>query len=74
MSKAKKIVVNRDDEPKKPINYKPMLDSVLSYVALVILAGLAYEGVKALVDAKPAVQTAVGILLVLLLIKTAVKK
>jgi len=58
----------------KTINLKPIVNNTLSVISLVLLAGFAYQGVVSLVDARPWIQTGVGILLILLLIKTAVKK
>ena len=68
----KKDVVQQRQQ--KTINIKPMTETLLSYIALVILAGLAYEGIKSLIDANPNVQTAIGLVLTALLIKTAIKK
>ena len=68
----KKDVVQQRQQ--KSINIKPMTETLLSYIALVMLAGLSYEGIKSLIDANPNVQTAIGLVLTALLIKTAIKK
>ena len=59
---------------KKNINLASMLNALQSYLAQVILAGLAFVGVQSLVDAKPAIQTGIAVLVVLLLTKTALHK
>ena len=59
---------------KKTIHLMPIINTALAYLALILLAGLAFEGIKSLVDAKPTIQTAVGVILVLLLVKTALKR
>ena len=69
---TKKPVVKQRQQ--KNVNIKSMTETLLSYIALAILAGLAYEGIKSLVTASPSVQTAIGIVLTALLIKTAIKK
>ena len=68
----KKDVVQQRQQ--KSINIKPMTETLLSYIALVMLAGLSYEGIKSLIDANPNVQMAIGLVLTALLIKTAIKK
>lgn len=55
---------------KKTIN----INVPLSYAALVILAGLAYEGLLSLLDSKPSIETGFAILLVMLLVKQACRK
>lgn len=50
------------------------IDTVLSYVALVILGGFAYLGVMSEIDAKPSVQTTIAVILVGLLLKTTLRR
>ncbi len=59
---------------RAPVSLQGMFDAVLAYLSLAVLAGLAFKGVEALVDSKPAVSTAIGVVVVLLLVKTALKK
>ena len=64
----------KTSDNKKNINLASMLNALQSYLAQVILAGLAFVGVQSLVDAKPAIQTGIAVLVVLLLTKTALHK
>lgn len=59
---------------KKQTESVSKIDTGLSYVALIILAGLAYEGILSVIDAKPSVQIGTAIILIGLLVKTALKK
>jgi hypothetical protein len=61
-------------EPETVIDKLLILNGLFSYFALVILAALAYEGIRSLVDAKPAAQTFIAVILIVLLVKAAIKK
>lgn len=50
------------------------LPDIYSYVSLVILSGLAFIGIQELIDSKPIVQAGFGIITILLLIKTVLKR
>jgi len=65
---------NSEVKTKKNINIGAIYNSILSYVAMVLLAGFAYVGVQSLVDAKPMIQTGIAILVTMLLVKTALNK
>lgn len=73
MTKQKTTKVS-EPKAKRNINVKGMCADVMSCVAYVILAGLAYEGFLSLIDAKPAIATGFGILTVALLVKTSLKR
>lgn len=66
--------MSKDKNNKQRKSNDQKVAEVFSFVALTLLAALSFEGVKSLVDAKPSIQTAVALVLVLLLVKTALKK
>lgn len=57
-------------QEKQTINWK----AIWSYLALVIMAGLSYQGVKELIDGSQYIKTAFAILVVVLLVKTTLRK
>lgn len=64
----------QDKKVKKVIHLKPIINQAVALVAIIILSALAYEGVRNMIDAKPEIQTAFGILFVLMLVYFATKK
>lgn len=66
---TKKKAVNRGKS-----NIKLVSDEVFSAIALILLAGFAYEGIRGLVEASDAIKAIIGMIVVLLLLKTAVKR
>lgn len=51
-----------------------ILNDTFKYVSLMLLAGFAYQGIHSLVDAKPVIQSMIGIIVVVLLVKTVLNK
>lgn len=73
MTKQKTTKVS-EPKAKRNINVKGMFNELQAWVAMVLLAGLAYQGVLSLIDANPSVATGIGLVTVLLLVKTAQKR
>lgn len=57
-----------------PEPIKQLTNTILSALAMIILAGLAFNGVLSLISASPSVATGFGVITVALLTKTALKK
>lgn len=62
----------KKSKPEKKSNIN--LTAIESFIAIVILAALAFKGVQSLVDASEAIKTGLAVLVVLLLVKTAIKR
>lgn len=60
---------NKPNPKTSKINFT----AIESFIAILLLAALAFKGVQSLVDASEAVKTALGVLVIVLLVKSATK-